>query len=122
MPDRKPMREFRTKVVGVTYTNPDGESRQRIIKKCTVGEDILLERQPNNPHDENAIAVRRRNTGDQIGYLSREVAQTLVRQADAGKEFSAEVAEIIGGGGWLSDKNLGVILTIGLDDPEAEDS
>ena len=121
MPKRIPRREFQTKVVGVTFTNADGAPRQRIIAKCGIGEDIELVPEPDNPHDANAVAVTRRRTGEQIGYLSRDVAGRLVEQAESGMEFSAEIHEIIGGGSWFSKKSLGVILKIGVLHPEGDD-
>ncbi len=120
MPEGTPPREFFTRVVGVTYENEDGSSRQRIIEKCRVGDDMRLEWQPDNPHDANAIAVRRRPTGEQIGYLAREVAARAVEQMQAGTEFSAEIHEIRGGG-FLSGKSLGVVLRIGVYDPVSFD-
>ena len=62
MPERTPDREFQTKVVGVTFENADGASRQRIIAKCGIGEDIDLVPEPDNPHDANAVAVKREST------------------------------------------------------------
>ena len=121
MPERTPDREFQTKVVGVTFENADGATRQRIIAKCGIGEDIDLVPEPDNPHDANAVAVKRRGTGEQIGYLSRDVAGRLVEQAESGTAFSAEIHEIIGGGGWFSKESRGVILRIGVYHPEGDD-
>lgn len=118
MTERKPYRVFRTKVAGVTYDNPDGSSRQKIIKRCRVGEEAQLVWEPNNPHDANAVAVRRQSD-EQIGYLNRDVAETFVGQSQGGKQFSAEVAELIGGG-WLSGKSRGVVLEIAMYHPEPE--
>ncbi len=121
MPERTPYREFQTKVVGVTFENADGASRQSIISRCGIGEDIELVREPDNPHDANAVAVTRRRTGEQIGYLSRDVAGRFVEQAESGQEFSAEICEIIGGGGWFSKESFGVVLKIGVYHPEGDD-
>jgi hypothetical protein len=62
-------RHFYAKVVGVTYSNDDGSDRQTIIGACLSFENVILEHEENNPHDPNAIMVRRQD-GDQIGYLS----------------------------------------------------
>ena len=50
-------RTFRTKVVGVTFQNPDDTNRQEIISKCKVGEYVLLKRDYDNSYDQYAIAV-----------------------------------------------------------------
>ncbi len=52
-------RSFHTRVVGVTFTNPDGAQRQGIIYECQVGEELLLIREPGNRFDPNAIKVCR---------------------------------------------------------------
>jgi single-stranded-DNA-specific exonuclease len=60
-----------TRVAGVTF-----DGRQAIIARLTIGEEILLKREPNNPYDPNAIRVERQ-IGQQIGYLNRHLASTL---------------------------------------------
>lgn len=40
------IRDFNTKVVGVTFGNDDGSSRQAIIKNCKAGEDIIFKPVP----------------------------------------------------------------------------
>ena len=48
----QPGEVIETNVVGVTY-----EDRQRIVARLMVGDDVVLKREPNNPHDPNAIMV-----------------------------------------------------------------
>ena len=60
-----------TRVAGVTF-----DGRQAVISRMSIGEKILLKREPNNPYDHNAIRVERSN-GQQIGYLNRHLASTL---------------------------------------------
>lgn len=64
-------------VVGESFRNPDGTDRQEIIPRCVVGEWLILEHEPDNPHDINAIKVLR-ETGEQIGYLPRDFAGEIV--------------------------------------------
>src|SRR5205085_6202559 len=53
-------RSIHTKIRGVTYANPNGADRQRIIRQWCHAEDALwLCREPQNRADRNAIAVRR---------------------------------------------------------------
>lgn len=94
-------RLFRTKVVGVTYQNPDGTKRQEIISKCKVGEDVFLKREYENSYDQYAIAVLR-ETGEQIGFIARDVAfrhegmNDLAPHIDQGGEITAKIIDLIG--------------------------
>jgi hypothetical protein len=86
------VRSIRTKIRGVTKRNIDGADRQRIIRKwCDSGDALYLAREPNNPRDRNAIRVLRvvcadvadkPTVGEQLGYLSRELAEELAPRMD----------------------------------------
>lgn len=88
---------FYTKVVGVTYNNDDGSSRQAIITHCRPGEPLALVPDPTNKYDKRAIKVCRQN-GWQIGHLGREVAYSLSENLQAGRTAWARVMNITGGG------------------------
>ncbi len=62
------MRHFFGQLTGESYRNADGSDRQAVIQKCDVGELLVLEHEPDNPHDINAIRVLR-ESGEQIGSL-----------------------------------------------------
>lgn len=87
---------IKTKVVGVTKKNEDGQSRQELIEMLEPGDELFLEREPDNEHDENAIAVFN-ESWEQIGYLSRSVAAELAPLMDEGYEVECTVTEITGG-------------------------
>jgi hypothetical protein len=53
------------------------------------GDALDLMREPENPHDADAIAVYWR--GYQLGYLPREENRTLARLLDGGAELRAQV-------------------------------
>ena len=53
------------------------------------GAPLELRREPDNPHDANAIAVLA--GGAQVGWVPREVAAELAGELDAGKPWSAVV-------------------------------
>jgi hypothetical protein len=95
-------RTFRTQVAGITHNNSDGTKRQDILRKCTVGECLLLQRDYNNTFDEYAIAVLR-ETGEQIGFIPRHVAfrhpamNDLAPHMDQGGEAGAKIVSLIGG-------------------------
>jgi hypothetical protein len=88
--------ECYSKVYGVGHRNADGTDRQKIAAKCVPGEALSLIREPNNPHDPNAIALFRRN-GQQLGYVGGGLAETLAPVLDGGGYVTAVVAEVTGG-------------------------
>jgi SWI/SNF-related matrix-associated actin-dependent regulator of chromatin subfamily A3 len=65
-----------TKVVSVTFGN-----RQATIQQLAVGEAVVLQREPYNTYDPNAICVER-GDGSQIGYIPKELAAQLARKWD----------------------------------------
>jgi hypothetical protein len=75
---------FQTKLAGVTF----GDCQDSINKWGH--QDIRyfsLEREPNNPHDSNAIGVW--FLDDRLGYLERPVAEKLAPMIDAGTKLTA---------------------------------
>jgi hypothetical protein len=58
---------FFAKVHGVSFKNDDGSSRQEIISRCKVGEELDIIPEPTNRHDRGAMKVCRKN-GEQLGY------------------------------------------------------
>jgi hypothetical protein len=58
---------FFAKVHGVSFKNDDGSSRQKIISRCKVGEELEIIPEPTNRHDHGAMKVCRKN-GEQLGY------------------------------------------------------
>ena len=66
---------FYSSIVGVTFRNPDKRSRQKLLKRCKVGNRLQLIGEPKNKHDKKAVAVYRK--GQQLGYLDRKLARKL---------------------------------------------
>lgn len=117
-------KQFHTKVTGVTFDNVDGTPRQSIIAKCVVGERVQLLREPDNPHDCQAVKVCR-ESGEQIGYLARHVAGNdldfvgVGSQIDEGRIASAVIARISP----IDDPEkmvLGVLIEVTIDLPVVE--
>lgn len=54
------------------------------------GRPLELRRDPDNPHDPNAIAVHA-GDGEQAGWVPRELAEELAPKLDAGETWSAIV-------------------------------
>lgn len=103
------MRHFFAHVAGESFANDDGTDRQTSIAACRVGEALILEPEPDNPKDKNAVRVLREN-GKQIGYVERKMAARLV---DDLSDFSAFVARVRRGG---DGPYLGVALLIVVND------
>jgi hypothetical protein len=76
---------FNTKLTGVIF----GDCQVNIDKwgHADIGY-FRLEREPDNPHDPNAIGVWFLN--DRLGYLQRSVAKELAPEIDAGKKLTAK--------------------------------
>ena len=83
------LRDIKFKVVGVTFRNDDGSSRQDIIANITQDAPISIMREPTNRFDKNAIKVL--YVDQQIGYIPREFAQILAPMMDSGRQFTAKV-------------------------------
>ena len=60
---------WRSAVSGEAQRNPDGTSRQRLIKKLKIGESVVLKPEPDNKYDPHAVQVVSRL--GLIGYLPR---------------------------------------------------
>ena len=84
---------MRTKVAGVTFSNPDGSSRQRIISRMSESDKIYLEREPTNQYDSNAVKVlvMQDEQKKQIGYLSRDVAADVSRKLKRGTTYDISI-------------------------------
>ena len=82
----KPLQEILpvdSEVVGTSYDN-----RRVAAMRVGKGDVLDLRRDYENPVDANAIAVYHRS--GQIGFMSRDLAQWLAPQIDAGQQFHAK--------------------------------
>src|SRR5438477_1016944 len=93
---------FPTKIVGVSF-----EGRQDVAAGLVPGLELHLERQPQNPVDSNAIAVR--YGALQLGFLRKQIAKHLAPLIDAGISYSARVEHVTGG---RDGKNYGVNIRV----------
>lgn len=99
------MKEFYSKIAGVSQNNEDGSSRQEAIEyNAKVGKPLILNREPKNKFDPNAISVWVFSKGcfgsgtHQLGYLEARVASELAPLIDQGVPVNAVITEITGGG------------------------
>lgn len=105
-----------TKVVGVTYPNDDGTSRQDILEFCTLGETVELNQQWYC--GEPAIAVIAGH--GQIGYLNKELAADLYYQyfQDDDVYIHATIRSLTGGyDGLTRGCNIRIDLYKDADEP-----
>lgn len=121
------MPEFiKTKVAGVSHNNEDGESRQKLIKKfLNDGDELKLQREPDNEYDRNAVEVygyREVDLDDnetdflfKIGYLGGHIAEQVGPAMDGGQLVQASVLEVTGG---EEGKSLGVNIIVLIHSPE----
>ena len=108
------MPQFFTKIVGVTFANPDGSDRQELIEDLddmlqnTPFVDLIPKREPENTYDSNAIQILD-GKGRQLGYLSRSVCTTLAPIMDSGVEVKCHLEQITG---HSLDQNFGINVQI----------
>ena len=108
-----PTKSFFTKVVGVTFPNASGPSRQDILQdiqgQINSGQapSIKLFRDSNNPFDNQAVAVLDEQD-HQIGFLSRDVVKTIAPILDSSLPVTVTISQITGG----YHKHLGMNIKI----------
>jgi HIRAN domain len=83
-------REYNTSIVAIEHT----PNAVELVRDLKVGDQVHLVREPNNPHDRNAIAVCN-VAGQKIGYISARIAVDVTRalDEDSGKLTRATVTE-----------------------------
>jgi single-stranded-DNA-specific exonuclease len=96
--------QFYTKLAGVSF-----EGRQDTIAGLQAGVDLVLERQPHNEHDANAIAVR--YGALPLGFIKRGIARHLAPLIDAGAQYLARVESLTGG----DERHRGVNISMRRD-------
>ena len=93
---------FYSKLVGVTF-----EGRQDVIPTLVVGEELVMRREPDNPHDANAIRVWTQD-GRDVGHIRKEIAADIAPLIDAGVDYRCIVTAVTGGG----DRSYGVNIVV----------
>lgn len=98
-----------TKVVGMTFV--DGYPAN-VHRMCTEGcPGLVLVREPDNPHDPNAVAVAERDsTEGAIGHLPAALAGRIAPEIDAGQEWEIPMWEVLVSPGHVHNPGLSVTL------------
>lgn len=108
-PTSRQAKTLHTKVVGVTKKNEDGENIQKILGDLHDGDGLVLEREPDNRYDPNAIKVYAE--GEHIGYIGKDLAKDLAKRMDSGAVVEASIDEITGGeDGLYYGCNISIVL------------
>jgi single-stranded-DNA-specific exonuclease len=103
---------FPTKVMGVSF-----EGRQDLVAGLAPGQELELRRQPDNPHDANAVAVYFGIL--HLGFLRKQIAKHLAPLIDGGVRYRARIEHITGG---RVGKNFGVNIRVEREFRSALDS
>ncbi len=77
---------------------------------------IVLIRNPDNPHDTNAVEVHQPSIGGMLGHLPRDIAARVAPWLDAGHKLRVGVASVLVMPG--SEDNPGVSLCVERIDPD----
>lgn len=109
--------DFSLPVIGERHDNEDGTSRQAELALCSPGEEVLLVREPENPHDRMAVAVVSCR-GVKVGYLKRDRAVWIGSKIDRGYDVRAIVERVKGS--HLPDATLGLVMRVNMDGEEPE--
>ncbi len=64
-----------------------------LINSLRAGDQLVLTREPANPHDDKAIAVYT-SCGGKLGYIPAYINETPALQMDAGRKFAAQVKNV----------------------------
>ena len=98
----KPSNFMFSKIVGVSF-----ENRQDKIKELKENEELILEREPANQYDKNAIKILN-SEREHLGYVNKEIAIDMAKAMDKGLKFKVIVTSITGG----KDNNYGCNIKI----------
>lgn len=99
------IKNVKLKVVGVTFANEDGLSRQGIIAALKNDDKIFLRREPINKYDTNAVAVF--TEYGQVGYIGKDYSSILAPMMDAGTQLEAKIGEV---GFYKNNHYLSIII------------
>jgi hypothetical protein len=110
------IRHIATKVAGASQRNADGSARQTLIAKVRQGERLVLVPEPDNPYDANALKICR-STGEQLGYLNRDLAAEVAPKSQGDKRYVPYAIEVTGGG----ERHYGLNLMLVVADTQDSD-
>jgi hypothetical protein len=84
-----------THLAGLSHANKNGLDRRKIAKRLRVGSQLVLQTEPDNPADQDAILVfPADDLSNDIGYLYSFTARSVARKMRSGVVLSAEISTI----------------------------
>ncbi len=96
------MQEINSKIAGISFN-------QDVISTLNAGDELLLERDPKNKFDRNAIKILT-NEKKHLGFVNRKLAFDVALAMDSGVPVSCIVAQVTG----LGFKTQGVNIQLKL--------
>jgi hypothetical protein len=86
-----------TKVTGLTFEPDYPRSLHWLAHLAAAGCPplLVLAREPDNPYDSAAVAVRSASTGRQLGHLPGALAGRIAPELDAGGDWRIESYEVL---------------------------
>jgi hypothetical protein len=102
------MSSYPISVVGESFDNADGSSRQDILRRCRAGDPVTLEREPDNPYDPNAVKVVTRHGC--IGMIGRQYPW-ICERIDRGAFIEACIQSVGAG----DRGQIGAVLLVSTD-------
>lgn len=105
------MRSYPSFIAGLAHNAPDGRPRGRYAyKRLRASDKLDLVREPENPHDANAVAIL--HDGFHVGYVPAR-HNWVGRALDEGDTIVAEVTKLTTEkDGWFSRKATHVEIVI----------
>lgn len=97
--------EIFSKVRGTTFRSFDWDL-------LTEGDPLVLEREPDNAYDPNAIKCIHAKAGF-VGYIGRDLAVGLAATIDRGAQVTAAIGDLTGG--TQRGPNRGINITIRIE-------
>jgi hypothetical protein len=79
---------FRCLIAGFQYYQGP-----RILPHLAVGQELVLQREPENPYDDLAVAVHT-TTGQKLGYLPRHLNEIPAALMDNGRQLTAGITNL----------------------------
>src|SRR5688572_2694872 len=95
----KPLKSIDAKLKGIDGNEPEARKRQDALKRCRVGEPVVLAC-PKKGSEQATVEVRR-STGEVLGYLSDDMAERIGWRLDRGSPVDATLTSIRSGNRWL---------------------
>jgi len=110
-----------SKIAGVTYDDPVNHiPRQQIIRRfLRRGMELMPRLEPDNPHDENAVAlwiVGKPFLGKpkeyHVGYVGAQLSQGIANYLRAGRSLMISVSEVTGGTFSRPTRGVNIVIAV----------